>query len=86
MNLPVLNLIIVIVIPIICGMVAYIVRNMIARIEALETKMERTVSEGGVRQILADKLDPIHDDLTEIKDSIKKLFDLYLEDNKNGSR
>lgn len=70
--------------PLLLSIGAYFMRTIISRIEALENQGKITVSEPQVRQILVDKLDPIKDDLQEIKENIKKLFDLYVNNLKKG--
>lgn len=77
MDLQLLHILLLVVLPVISGMVVYIMRNILTRIEELEHKSLEIVSETDVRQILADKLDPIHDDLKEIKDSLKQLYNLF---------
>lgn len=64
------------------GLVAYIRKKDVDKIEKLEDRISQSVTESQVRQIVIDKIDPIKEDLTEIKDDMKscnakldKLFD-----------
>ncbi len=64
--------------PLIAILIGYIMKTMVDRINKLEQKVEATISEPEVRTILNDKLNPIQDDLKEIKNSIKQLYDILL--------
>jgi hypothetical protein len=68
-----------IVLPIIIGMVTYFVRGIMSRIEKLETAVDSAMTEHQMRQILSDKIDPVKEDVTDIKNSVQKLFDLYFK-------
>lgn len=52
----------------------------INRLEKLEEKVETMVNEVQVRQIISDKIDPVQQDLREIKSDLKHLFVLQLTD------
>lgn len=67
-----------VVLPLFAGIIAYFVRNIMSRIEKLEQSLDTAVTEQQVRQILTDKIDPVKEDMSDIKDNIKKLFDLYI--------
>lgn len=75
-----IKIILYIVGPTVLGVTGYLYKSIINRIDELEEKIEKKVTETVVRQILADKLDPLREDLKEIKDSIRNLFELYLND------
>lgn len=45
----------------------YIFRNLMQRVEQLESAMQQKINEADVRIIMADKIDPIKSDLEEIK-------------------
>lgn len=81
-----------IVIPAIAGLILFIARStLIDQIESLkmrladlEIRMRNAVSEQQVRQVIEDKLEPVCEDIKEIKEKINKQFDLYVESlNKN---
>ncbi len=70
-------------IPVIMGTIGFIVREHVSRIK----KLERAVSEQAVhfvtkeelRQALADKVEPIREDIQEIKSKLDKLYDFLLK-------
>lgn len=64
--------------PGVLAVLAWVFKNSLSRIEYIERKLEKTMSEADVRQIIADKLDPIREDVQEIRKKIDKLFDLYV--------
>lgn len=53
-------------------------KTMINRLDTLEFRMQETITEPEVRIILDDKLDPIHEDLKEIKHSLNQLYEVML--------
>jgi len=62
------------------GAVGFIFSKIEARLTSLENRMLNTITEKETRQILSDKIDPLKEDMKEIKDSINKLMDLALAD------
>lgn len=72
-------LIIYLGIPTILGIGAWIMRSTINRISELEHQIRTKVEEDKVRVILNDKLDPIREDVHEIKVQINRLMDLILK-------
>ena len=65
-----------------CGMGAFVMKNIFNRLEVLEDKMNKTVTEQDVRTILSDKIDPLKEDVHEIKQAIVKIYELYLAERK----
>jgi hypothetical protein len=61
---------------------AFFMKSMIERIKELEDQMTNKLSEAAVRQIVADKVDPLKEDLKEIKDSLNQIFHLLLKADK----
>ena len=53
-------------------------KNILQRIDVLETQVAERTTPVDVRQLLSDKLDPINKALEEIKEQNKKLLDLYI--------
>lgn len=74
-----LNFVLYVGLPLILGAGAYVVKSVLLRISELEEKVNDAVTETQVRQLLGDKIDPIKEDLEEIRLSINKLFELYLK-------
>lgn len=66
--------------PIILALIGFIIRSIYQRIDTIENKLEKTINKEEVRQTIDDKVNPIREDLTEIKDAIRQLFLLYLKD------
>lgn len=73
-----------IALPLMSGLAYHVVHNIMARIDTLEEKMKDVIAEPAIRQLISDKLDPIRDDLKEIKARLEKILDLYVEDAKRN--
>ena len=56
----------------------YIWKNAVSRIEKLEEEVDSKMSETEVRQLLADKLEPISRDTREVKELVIQLLQLEL--------
>ncbi len=70
-----------VVIPII----AYFFKSTFQRVSNLENKMESTVSEARVRQLMLDQILPLKEDLHEIKQKIDRIFEFYVTQIKQSS-
>jgi len=57
----------------------YIWKTMLHRIERLEEKIDTKIDEKTVRQLVSDKLDPLTQDIKELKDLVTKLLELELK-------
>lgn len=68
------------------AMGAFICKSIISRVENLEGHMLTKITEPEVRQILSDRLEPINDNIKDIKDKIDRMLDLYIELSKHGSQ
>ena len=64
------------------GMSAFIMKSVFTRLDTLEQKINQAVTEEDVRSLLVDKIDPIKEDIHEIKQAIMKLYDLYFNERK----
>ena len=60
---------------ILVGSVGYMIRNILTRLTALE-KLPM-VTEPQVRQIIADKIDPVREDVHEIRKSVDYILNLF---------
>ena len=49
------------------------------RLSTLEIEMPKKLDQSEVRQIVADKIDPIREDIHEIKEDLTKLIDLMIK-------
>lgn len=74
-----LTLVLSLVVPSVLGVVAYIVRAQMQRLDLLEQQMPMKMTEAEVRQVLADKVDPIKESMVEIKEKVDKVIDLLLK-------
>ncbi len=68
---------------IVSGLVAFIMKTMLSRLESVEQKADQAVTSHELRQILADKLEPMHADMKEVKDGLRQLFQLYITEVKS---
>jgi hypothetical protein len=78
MNFSLFPVIVYIIVPLVTALITYILRSFGQRLDAIEEKLNHRITETEVRQIIADKVDPLKESLKEIKDKIDKLFDLIL--------
>jgi hypothetical protein len=51
------------------------------RLDTLERQMVTKTDEHEVRQLLSDKVDPIKESMSEIKEKVDKVIDLLLKHN-----
>jgi hypothetical protein len=65
---------ITIAVTIVLGIASYIFRGVMHRIDRLEADVQHKVDEPQVRTIIKDKLDPLKEDVTEIKQMINQLL------------
>lgn len=63
-----------ILLPVVGTLITIIGRGIMARVEILEQRMLTRVSEENVRTIVSDKLDPLKDDIVEIKEVLKQIL------------
>ena len=67
------------VLTLIAAPLLYIWKGVMSRLESLEKQMSDKMSEDSVRTLVNDKIDPLKDDLKEIKTSIDKLINHIIE-------
>lgn len=58
---------------------AYFVKSLLDRLNKVEEKQKEAVSEPEMRRIMDDKINPIKEDITEIKYQLNKLLDIFLK-------
>lgn len=68
---------------IISGLVTYTLKTQDSRLAKIEARIMDVNTEFEVRQMLNDNIEPMKDDIREIKQRLNQLFDLYLQDNRN---
>jgi len=74
MDTPYLMLLISLVI----GVVGFLVKTQMQRIDVLEKEMTTKPSDEDVRRVLDDKIEPIKDSMTEIRNKVDKVIDMLL--------
>lgn len=65
--------------PSILGFGAFLVKSLLNRLDMVETAIQHKVDEPRVRELLADKVDPIREDIQELKVKLDKITDLLLK-------
>ncbi len=67
------------IIPIILGIGTFIMKSIHMRLDEIEKVLPSKLNRGDVRQIVSDKIDPIHEDLKDLKDQVDKVIDLLIK-------
>lgn len=65
--------------PIVLAVIRWWVVSMQTRIDHLE---KTTMSEERARSLIQDKLDPVKEDIKEIKDYLRQLLEIYIQQKK----
>lgn len=65
-------------IPLVFGTIGYLFRTILSKIDSLDQKSQQFVTKQEVNQLINDKLEPIREDLTEIKQTLTRLYDFLL--------
>ncbi len=79
MTLEVITVILSVLGPAVLGTVSYVYTKQDKRIDMLERLTNEKMSEEKTRQLLNDKLEPVREDLLEIKAKIDKITDHLLK-------
>ena len=77
------QLVISILIPLVGGLIMFTFRHLYNKINHLDERLRKGLSQTEVRQLVEDKVTPIRDDIKEIKIQVDRLVDLYLHDHYN---
>jgi len=85
MSIDIINIVVYSSASLILTMGTFIIRNVLLRIDSLEERMREAVTEQQVRQVLQDRYEPVLEDIKEIKEKLNKLFDLYVDAQRNGT-
>ena len=72
-----------IVAPLILAMGSFLFNSIWKRLDALEARVQTAMTEAAVRQVINDKIDPLREDIIEIKQKLNQLLDSYLKDHKS---
>lgn len=68
------------IIPLGAGLVMFLIKNIYAKLLDLDVRIRNAITEREVRQIVNDKIDPIRNDINDIRMKLDKLLDLYIND------
>ena len=66
------------VLPVILGTGAYAMRSVFQRLTSLEQTVQKKVEEDQVRQLLVDKIEPLREDVQDLKDKIDRIYDFLM--------
>jgi Tfp pilus assembly protein PilO len=64
---------------ILLGIISFFLRAQMQRIDTLEDQIATKTSEAEVRQLLADKVDPLKEKMSEITEKVDKVIDLLIK-------
>lgn len=67
------------VIPGIIGTVSYMIKTLLNRVESLEKEVPNKLDEREVRQLLGDKIDPLREDIHDLKGKIDRIMELLIK-------
>lgn len=69
-------------IPILISGAAYIVKNILDRLNVIEKETVTKLDEPAVRRLVNDKVDPLREDIKELKASTDRILDILLTNKK----
>lgn len=73
-----IELILTITIPALAGFFIFIIKHLYSRVADLDRRVRDSIGEQEVRRLIDDKINPIRDDIHDIKLKLDKLVDMYL--------
>lgn len=77
-----LNTLMIIVFSVLSSIIGFSIKSLVtgllSRINEIEDRAREGITEDKVRELMSDKLDPIKEDLSDIKVSVNKLSDSVL--------
>lgn len=65
---------------VILGILLFVLRSIHQRLGSVEDATKRFMPKHEVRELIEDKIGGIREDITEIKDKINRLFEIYIDD------
>lgn len=68
-----------VLLPTIVGAGAYFMKSFLDRVHTLEIKVQDKINETECRQLLSDKLDPLVNEIKDLKIQVTKIIDLLIE-------
>lgn len=78
MSVDLLNLILYVVAPVVMAMGTFIFKSILSRLDEVERQMSHSITDPQARQLIQDKLEPLAQDIKEIKDMQQKQLDMML--------
>lgn len=69
-------------IPTIIGLLGWLMKNAYERLVELEHRIDDAVSKTEMRQVLQDQIEPIKEDVQELKVKLDKIIDILLKPRK----
>ena len=79
MTWEIITFLVLTLLPVFGAIIGFIVNGMMHRLDKLEQGMCNAMTEESVRRLIADKIDPLREDIREIKDKLTRLFDIYIK-------
>lgn len=67
-----------VILPVVLGIGTFIMKSVFSRLDVLEKDIHNKVEEEKVRQLLADKIDPVREDIQELKNKLDRLMDFLI--------
>lgn len=67
-----------VILPLVSGLGSFLLKTMHDRIDMLEKRMQDRMTEQEVRQLLGDKIDPVQENIKEMKEKMDKIYDLLM--------
>jgi Tfp pilus assembly protein PilO len=74
-----LNIIYYVIAPMFVTYVGYSMKSHVDRIESMEKKLSEKLDEPQVRLLMADKIDPIKEDIKEIKEMLNHILTVIMK-------
>ncbi len=74
MNVEWLNVVWYIIAPMVITYIGYTMKSHVDRIESMEKKLADKLDESQVRLLMSDKIDPIKEDIKEIKEMLNHIL------------
>jgi hypothetical protein len=73
------NIVYYIIVPAALMIGGWLMKSHVERISTLEKEVQNKTTEVEVRMILADKMDPMREDIHELKATVDKILDILLK-------
>jgi inactivated superfamily I helicase len=73
------NILLYVILPTIVALGAWFMKAYVERVNNLEREVQTKTTESEVRIIMADKIDPMREDIHELKASVDKILDILLK-------